>query len=73
MVHSVAIRISGRLLYCWQWSSKWYTGSVQDGNEQLAPDTCKVSLCIQPARLQSCSDGRLPHAKGAGREQTRFH
>jgi len=73
MVHAVAIRVSNRLLYCWQWSGKWYTGSVQDGNGQPASDARQVSLCIQLARLQSCSDGRLPHAKGAGWEQTCLH
>jgi len=68
-----ALRVPNRLLHGRQRSGEWNAGSVQDGDKQSASNTGQISLRLQPARLQSRADGRLPHPQRAGREQTCLH
>lgn len=69
----LALSVSNWLLYFRQCRRKWYTGSVQAGNEQPATNTDQVTLRVQPERLQPRVDGCLSHPQGAVREQTCLH
>ena len=69
----LALSVSNWLLYFRQCCRKWYTGSVQAGNEQPATNTDQVTLRVQPERLQPRVDGCLSHPQGAVREQTCLH